>query len=312
MGRARRSPGATPTRRRPARRPPRWRSPPPSATATTRRPSSSRGLCAVQPRRHPAVRPLARAPAQPPSRISCLSLSVMRPAITASSGESRLRGLGSSTTTSWATQPGRHPGARRVADSAKLEGELDVAGRSEPRQQCRLLEHQRHAAVSVGPAARRALEAGEHVEERALPRSGGADDADQLSSFNVEGHSVQGDQEVVSVREGHGQRLHAERVLFGELENVSFHRPVTGGWLCSARTSLSNFRSYRPRTSTPASSPTLRAWSAEVLSVSASGSRVKVMCGHAAGTTPAAGFLPVISATAAFGTFWALSAFEFK
>jgi len=68
-------------------------------------------------------------------------------------------------------QLGRHPGARRVADSPKLEGELDVAGRREPRQQCSLLEHQRHAAVNVGPAVRRALEAREHVEERALPRS---------------------------------------------------------------------------------------------------------------------------------------------
>src|SRR5712692_8269564 len=66
-------------------------------------------------------------------------------------------------------QVGGDPGSCRVAHPTELERQLDVARGGEPRQQSRLLEDERHVTVDVGPASRRLLEAGEEVEQRALP-----------------------------------------------------------------------------------------------------------------------------------------------
>src|SRR3982074_97489 len=115
----------------------------------------------------------------------------------------------------------RDPGTLRVAHSAKLERQLDVARGGEPRQQRRLLEDQRDLAVSVRPAARRLLEAGEEVEQSALAGARGADDANELSALDLEAHALQSDQETIAMGVGHGQRLDTQGVLFRELEHLA-------------------------------------------------------------------------------------------
>ena len=75
-------------------------------------------------------------------------------------------------------------GARELAD---LQRELDVAARGEPREQRRLLEHQRGAGVAgVDGARARAVEPGDDVEQRALAAAGRAEQAHELARRDVE------------------------------------------------------------------------------------------------------------------------------
>ena len=97
----------------------------------------------------------------------------------------------------------RNVSALGSLDAAQLERELYVAGRSEPRQQSSLLEHERHAPVHVPAPACRLVEAREDVEQRALAGTGGADDAHELALFDLQRHAFERDQKPIAVRERH-------------------------------------------------------------------------------------------------------------
>ena len=68
-----------------------------------------------------------------------------------------------------------------LGDLAELEGEVDVAGDGEPWEQRRLLEHQPGAPVDGCRPSRRPIEAGEDVEQRALPAARRAEQAHELA-----------------------------------------------------------------------------------------------------------------------------------
>ena len=72
----------------------------------------------------------------------------------------------------------------RVAPAARprsSQRELDVARDREPREQRRLLEHQRGAPADVDGAGRRLVEAGDEVEQRALAAARRAEQAHELA-----------------------------------------------------------------------------------------------------------------------------------
>jgi hypothetical protein len=85
-------------------------------------------------------------------------------------------------------------------DPPQFERKLDIAGRRQPGQQRSLLEHQRDVAVNVGATARRPLETGQHIQERALAGPRRAYDADQLPALDLEHDALKGDQEPIVVR----------------------------------------------------------------------------------------------------------------
>ena len=77
--------------------------------------------------------------------------------------------------------------ARRVGTLRELQRELDVAARGEPREQRRLLEHERWCGrrPSIVPA-RGLVEAGDQVEQRALAAARRAEEAHELARRDVE------------------------------------------------------------------------------------------------------------------------------
>ena len=80
--------------------------------------------------------------------------------------------------------------ARRRRSLLRHAGEahrqLDVGLHGEPREQRRLLEHERRRAVDVDAAGGRLVEAGDEVEDRRLAAAGGPDEADELAGVDVE------------------------------------------------------------------------------------------------------------------------------
>src|SRR3981081_3467046 len=127
-------------------------------------------------------------------------------------------------------------------DAAQLEGQPDVAGRTQPGQQGRFLEHQPGPAVDVGSTAGRIVEAGQDAEQRALAGTRGADQADDLAPSDLEVHALERERRTTPGHEGFAQSLDADRVV-GELEYVVAHRPLTACFWCSSRTWLRRARS---------------------------------------------------------------------
>src|SRR6266540_849619 len=76
-------------------------------------------------------------------------------------------------------------------DLAQPKGQLDVAAHGEPREQCRLLEHQRRSSLHVDRAARRLVQAGRQVQQRALAATRRAEQADELARGDFERHPVE-------------------------------------------------------------------------------------------------------------------------
>ena len=80
-------------------------------------------------------------------------------------------------------------GARRcvlLADPGEAHGKFDVLCDGQPREQRRLLEHHRYAPVDLDGAGARRFESGDEVEDRRLAAPGGADQADELASLDVQ------------------------------------------------------------------------------------------------------------------------------
>src|SRR5258708_12935398 len=149
-----------------------------------------------------------------------------------------------------AQEVGGNPGPCRVAHPAELERQLDVARGGEPGRKGRLLEDEGHVTVDVGPSARRLLESGEEVEQRALAGAGGADHADELSSLDLEAHTLQGHQETIAMGVGHGKRLDAKGMLLGKLEYLA--HGFAPQWRPHSLTSPPSSHPHRPP---PSSSP---------------------------------------------------------
>ncbi len=75
--------------------------------------------------------------------------------------------------------------AIRLADAAQLQRQVDVLSRGQPREQRRLLEHQRRLAAGHLDRARgRLLQTGHQVEQRRLAAAGGAEQADELAGLD--------------------------------------------------------------------------------------------------------------------------------
>src|SRR5215218_1479880 len=84
-----------------------------------------------------------------------------------------------------------HAGAPlRLRHSLELERELDVAVRGEPREQGRLLEHERGAPVDLEGSRRGPVEAGDEIQQRALPAPRRSQQADELAGAHLQRHSV--------------------------------------------------------------------------------------------------------------------------
>jgi len=107
----------------------------------------------------------------------------------------------------------RLPPSLGAPDAAQLERQLDVADCRQPGQQGRLLEHQPHPAVNVGPPAGRLVEAGQDAEQRALSRARCADETDELAPPDLEVHSLERERRTAPGREGLTQALDAHRVV---------------------------------------------------------------------------------------------------
>ena len=89
------------------------------------------------------------------------------------------------------------PLARRAG---QLQRELDVAAHGQPREQRRLLEHQRGAVgAHLDGARRRLVESGDEVEQRALPAAGRTEQADEFARRDVEADAVERQDAVATV-----------------------------------------------------------------------------------------------------------------
>ena len=80
-------------------------------------------------------------------------------------------------------------GAAHLVDAHR---ELDVAPDGEPGQQSRILEHDRRAAVGdVDGALGRLVEPGDHRQQRRLAAPGSAEDAEELTAGDFQGHVLE-------------------------------------------------------------------------------------------------------------------------
>ena len=176
--------------------------------------------------------------------------------------------------------------------AAQPERELDVAAGGQPRQQGRVLEHQRHPPVGgAAIAGVGGVEPGDDVEQGALAAAGRADHGDELAVRDVEVHVGEGAHGALA-RVGRSwtprRRSAAPDPLRSLLtrrraEVASSSRGPTSGSPAAARTLFSSVRSYRRPGKPPASatlssssSPTATACSAEPCRVAGSGSAVNV------------------------------------
>ena len=83
--------------------------------------------------------------------------------------------------------------AGRLADAAQAEGQLDVAGHAEPREQGGILKHQRGVAGrALDPAGRGPVQPGDQVEQGALAAPGGPDQAHELTRCHRQGDAIEG------------------------------------------------------------------------------------------------------------------------
>ena len=78
--------------------------------------------------------------------------------------------------------------ALRPRNTGQAHRQLDVGLDRQPREERRLLEHQRRAAVHLHHAGRRLVQPRHQVEDRRLAAAGGSDDAHELTCRHVEVH----------------------------------------------------------------------------------------------------------------------------
>jgi hypothetical protein len=89
---------------------------------------------------------------------------------------------------------------RRLRDAAEAHPHLDVLLHREPREERRLLEHQRQpAAADVDRPGRHVVEADHQVEQRALAAARRSEQAHELALRDVERHLVERLQRAVAV-----------------------------------------------------------------------------------------------------------------
>jgi hypothetical protein len=87
----------------------------------------------------------------------------------------------------------------RLRDALELERELDVALGGEPREQRRLLEHERGAPVDLEGSGGGPVEAGDEVQQRALAAPRRAQQAHELAGADVQRHAVERGDRVTGV-----------------------------------------------------------------------------------------------------------------
>ena len=104
-----------------------------------------------------------------------------------------------------------------LADPGEAHRQLDVAPHGEPREQRRVLEHQRRPAGGGDLAGGRFVESGDEVEDRRLAAARCADETDELALAHREVDVVQGGDRVPPVAErlGHPPKVDHDNAFPG-------------------------------------------------------------------------------------------------
>ncbi len=142
--------------------------------------------------------------------------------------------------------------ALALGNAAEAESELDVLGGGQPREERGLLKDEgRSAAVDLDGPARRRVEAGDDVEERALAAARCADETDEAAGLDRQVETIQRDYGVGAPTEDLGNGLQADgrsglrrwRHLPIGVGDEGPHSPLTVGLPASVSSSLSRSRS---------------------------------------------------------------------
>jgi hypothetical protein len=135
-----------------------------------------------------------------------------------------------------------------LVDALEPQRELDVSGHRQPREQRRLLEHQRDVpSADVQRAAAEVVQAGDQRQQGALAAPGRAEEADELPLAHGQGNPVEGEQcaGAMAVPLGHlvqaDDHVRADGLLLHDAHQAA--ASLTAGLPAASSSSLSGPRS---------------------------------------------------------------------